>query len=55
MIALKPRIPDDLWPWLAVDDRQIVFNRLYADRHYKQIEGSGLSARPRDGTQDRPR
>jgi SAM-dependent methyltransferase len=54
MVALKPRIPDDLWPWLAVDDRQIVFNRLYADRHYKPIEGSGLSARPRDGTQTVP-
>jgi SAM-dependent methyltransferase len=54
MVALKPRIPEDLWPWLTVEDGQIVFNRRYADRHYKEIEGSGLSARPRDATQTVP-
>ena len=29
MVALKPRIPDDLWPWLALDDGRVRFNRSY--------------------------
>jgi len=32
MVALKPRIPDDLWPWLAVDAGRIHFNRGYVDK-----------------------
>ena len=48
MIALKPTVPDDLWPWLKLEDGTVVFDRRYADRHFRDIEGSGLSARPRD-------
>jgi SAM-dependent methyltransferase len=48
MVALKPDIPEKLWPWLTVEDEDIVFNREYARRHFKDIEGSGLAARPRD-------
>jgi hypothetical protein len=29
MVALKPRVPDDLWPWLALDDGRVRFNRSY--------------------------
>jgi SAM-dependent methyltransferase len=47
MIALKPRLPEDLWPWLELHNGKVVFNPEYADRHFKDIEGSGLSARPR--------
>jgi SAM-dependent methyltransferase len=50
MVALKPHIPRDLWPWLKVEDEDIVFNREYAARHFKDIEGSGLGARPRGQT-----
>jgi hypothetical protein len=35
MIALKPRIPDDLWPWLAVEDGRVHFNRGYAEGRFK--------------------
>jgi SAM-dependent methyltransferase len=35
MVALKPRIPDDLWPWLIVEDSQIRFNPKYADSRSK--------------------
>jgi SAM-dependent methyltransferase len=48
LIALKPRIPDDLWPWLEVEDGSIAFAREYAGQHFKEIEGSRLSARPRE-------
>jgi SAM-dependent methyltransferase len=48
MVALKPRVPDDLWPWLKVENGGISFAREYARRHFKEIEGSGLEARPRD-------
>jgi SAM-dependent methyltransferase len=48
MIALKPRIPDDLWPWLKLDKGRVVFNVAYAGQHFKEIEGSGLSARPKE-------
>jgi SAM-dependent methyltransferase len=47
MIALKPHIPEDLWPWLKVQNGKVVFNTDYANRDFKDIEGSGLSARPR--------
>jgi len=48
MVALKPRVPDDLWPWLKAEDGGVAFAREYANHHFKEIEGSGLSARPRD-------
>jgi SAM-dependent methyltransferase len=48
MIALKPRIPDDLWPWLRLQNGKVVFDTEYAGQHFKEIEGSGLSARPRE-------
>lgn len=47
MIALKPHIPEDLWPWLKVEDGSVVFNPDYAGQHFKEIEGSGFAARPR--------
>jgi SAM-dependent methyltransferase len=33
MVALKPRLPDDLWPWLALEDGNVHFNREYASPH----------------------
>jgi len=52
MVALKPRIPHDLWPWLRVEDGRVAFAREYAGQHFKEIEGSRFSARPReDGEQ----
>jgi SAM-dependent methyltransferase len=48
MIALKPRIPDDLWPWLKLQNGNVVFNADYAGQHFKEIEGSGLTARPKE-------
>jgi SAM-dependent methyltransferase len=36
MVALKPRVPDDLWPWLAVERGQVVFNRAYARQRFKE-------------------
>jgi SAM-dependent methyltransferase len=53
MVALKPRIPHDLWPWLKVEDGGIAFAREYAGQHFKEIEGSRLSARPREAVQQR--
>lgn len=35
MIALKPSIPEELWPWLSVDNEKIVFNKSYAHEHFK--------------------
>jgi SAM-dependent methyltransferase len=49
MVALEPRVPDDLWPWLKAENGRVVFAREYAAEHFKEIEGSGLSARPREG------
>jgi SAM-dependent methyltransferase len=48
MVALKPRIPEDLWPWLTLESGSVVFNREYGRQHFKEIVGSGLSARPRE-------
>jgi len=53
MVALKPRIPEDLWPWLKVDNGGIAFEREYAGQHFKEIEGSGLAARPREESEER--
>ena len=38
MIALKPRIPEDLWPWLKLENGEVVLNREYAGRHFKLDE-----------------
>jgi len=35
MVAIKPNIPADLWPWLEQEGEQIMFNRAYAARHFK--------------------
>jgi SAM-dependent methyltransferase len=51
MVALKPRIPEDLWPWLKSENGGVTFAREYAGEHFREIEGSGLSARPREATE----
>jgi len=38
MVALKPNVPGDLWPWLTVEDESIVFQRSYAQKHFKVNE-----------------
>ena len=48
MIALKPQVPEDLWPWLTMQDDQIVLSNTYAEDHFKEIVGCGFTARPRD-------
>jgi SAM-dependent methyltransferase len=35
MVALKPRLPDDLWPWLAIGREGIELDRTYAGAHFK--------------------
>jgi SAM-dependent methyltransferase len=35
MVALKPRVPDDLWPWLALDDGRVRFNRSYRPHRFR--------------------
>jgi SAM-dependent methyltransferase len=35
MVALKPRIPEDLWPWLTLENGRVRFNRTYAERRFK--------------------
>jgi SAM-dependent methyltransferase len=35
MVAFKPRVPEDLWPWLTVEEAQIRFNPDYADSRSK--------------------
>lgn len=34
MVAVKPRVAEDLWPWLKLDDGKVVFDRDYGERHY---------------------
>ena len=34
MIALKPRMPNQLWPWLTLKEGKIVFNQQYAKEHF---------------------
>lgn len=48
MVALRPHLPRDLWPWLKIENGHIIFDKEYANHHFKELEGSGLSARPRD-------
>ncbi|MFQ5571005.1 MAG: class I SAM-dependent methyltransferase [Rhodothermales bacterium] len=35
MVAVKPRIPADLQPWLKVEDGEVVFDQAYARAHFK--------------------
>jgi ubiquinone/menaquinone biosynthesis C-methylase UbiE len=35
MIALKPRLPQDLWPWLAIGNEGVELDRTYAEAHFK--------------------
>ncbi len=35
MVATKPNIPADLWPWLQEDGDEIVFNRAFAEKHFR--------------------
>ena len=51
MVALRPVVPRDLWPWLSLQDDEVVLSAEYARDHFKEIEGSGLSARPASGTE----
>jgi SAM-dependent methyltransferase len=53
MVALKPRTPHDLWPWLKVENGGVAFAREYAGQHFKEIEGTRLSARPREDVQQK--
>lgn len=34
MVALKPAMPDDAWPWLTVEGTSTKFNADYARKHY---------------------
>jgi ubiquinone/menaquinone biosynthesis C-methylase UbiE len=38
MIALKPRIPEDLWPWLKLQNGRVLLNPEYAGRRFKLDE-----------------
>jgi SAM-dependent methyltransferase len=35
MVALKPRLPDDLWPWLTMGHEGVELDRTYAGAHFK--------------------
>ena len=35
MVALKPRLPQDLWPWLAIGREGVELDRTYAGAHFK--------------------
>ena len=35
MVALKPLIPRDLWPWLKHENGAVSFDKEYARQHYK--------------------
>jgi SAM-dependent methyltransferase len=48
MVALKPRIPEDLWPWLAVDAGRVHFNRGYAGRRMNKVRLSRAAPVSRD-------
>jgi SAM-dependent methyltransferase len=36
MVALKPKVPDDLWPWLKVEAGEVVFDREYARGRFRR-------------------
>ena len=35
MVAIKPHVPDALWPWLHLKGNEIVFDKRYAEEHFK--------------------
>ena len=35
LITLKPRVPQDLWPWLEAPDSTIRFRRAFAEERFK--------------------
>jgi hypothetical protein len=35
MMALKPDLPKDLWPWLTIEDGDVGFDRSYAESRFK--------------------
>lgn len=39
MVALKPRVPDAVWPWLKVEEGEIVFDPAYAREHFNVKPG----------------
>ena len=41
MVALRPRVPEDLWPWLKAEAGQIVPDRVFLDRYGPRSEGDG--------------
>ncbi|HWC32539.1 MAG TPA: methyltransferase domain-containing protein [Actinomycetota bacterium] len=41
MVALKPRVPQDLWPWLTTGPEGIEMDRAYAGTHFKTPDGVG--------------
>ena len=65
MIALKPRLPQDLWPWLTTGREGIELDRAYAGAHFKApaVDGGGgldrrsstTSTRTHKGLLDRQR
>jgi SAM-dependent methyltransferase len=36
-VVLKPRIPDDVFPWLVVDNGQVMLNREWINARYKRL------------------
>jgi len=38
MVALKPAIPGDLWPWLRMEGDEVVFDPAYADSHFEPVD-----------------
>ncbi len=44
LIALKPRIPEDVWPWLIVEDGEITINAPYMRKHFRVPEASLANA-----------
>ncbi len=41
MVALKPDLSTDLWPWLTLEGNRVGFNRAYAEAIYKTPGSSG--------------
>ena len=43
MVALKPRMPADLWPWLKLEQDRVGFDREYASEIF-ETQGGGFTA-----------
>jgi SAM-dependent methyltransferase len=43
MVALKPRVPQDLWPWLTIGRDGIELDRAYAAAHFRTTAGADTS------------